>query len=71
MSVQVRKQSGGNGKFFGLLALVALGGGAFIAYRAANKAPAAPPVMPAPGDTVAAKAAQGWALGKDDAPIVV
>lgn len=71
MSVQVRKQSGGNGKFFGLLALVAIAGGAFIAYRAANKPAAAPPVMPVPGDTVAARAAQGWSLGRDDAPVVV
>ncbi|MCU0625700.1 MAG: DsbA family protein [Gemmatimonadaceae bacterium] len=70
MSVQVRKQ-GGNGKFLGLLAVVGLAGAAFIGYTVTNKPPAPPPVMPVPGDTLLAKQARGYTVGKADAPVEV
>ncbi len=71
MNAQVRKPQGGNGRFFAILALVAVAGGAFIAYRMANKPAAAPPPMPSIGDTLLAKQAQGYTIGKADAPIEV
>lgn len=72
MTVQVRKQTqGGNSKFFGALALVAVAGAAFIGYRMTNKPAAAPPAMPAPGDTALVKQARGYTLGKADAPVEI
>jgi protein-disulfide isomerase len=71
VNAQVRKQQGGNGRFLAILGLIVVAGGAFIAYRMANKPASAPPTMPAVGDTLLAKNAKGYTIGRPEAPIEV